>query len=97
MELSATLRPLEQEWLVALIEDVRRPSSDPCYRVLGAALRSAIACGEVPVGTRLPAQRDLALLLSVGRTPVVAAYNLLSAESLIVMRRGAGTWVARRP
>ncbi len=96
MEPSEEMRSLEQEWLVALIHDVR-PSSDPRYRELATALRSAIASGEVPVGTRLPPQRELARLLSVGRTTVVAAYNLLRAESLIVMRQGAGTWVTRRP
>lgn len=37
------------------------------------------------------------MLLSVGRTTVVGAYNLLRAESLVVMRQGAGTWVTSRP
>jgi DNA-binding GntR family transcriptional regulator len=96
MEPSEGKRSHDQEWLIALIHDVR-PSSDARYREFAAALRSAIASGEVPVGTRLPPQRELARLLSVGRTTVVAAYNLLRAESLIVMRQGAGTWVTRRP
>jgi DNA-binding GntR family transcriptional regulator len=85
-----------EEWLGALMRDVRS-SSRVGYRDLAAALRAAIVSGEVPVGTRLPPQRELASLLSIGRTTVVGAYNLLRAESLIVMRQGAGTWVARRP
>jgi DNA-binding GntR family transcriptional regulator len=85
-----------EEWLAALTRDVRS-SSRVGYRDLAAALRAAIVSGEVPVGTRLPPQRELARLLSIGRTTVVGAYNLLSAESLIVVRQGAGTWVARRP
>lgn len=60
-------------------------------------LRAAIASGELPVGARLPPQRELARVLSIGRTTVVSACNLLRAESLLVMRQGAGTWVARRP
>jgi DNA-binding GntR family transcriptional regulator len=88
-------RSLEQERLITLIRDVR--PSGARYRDLAAALRAAIANGEVRVGTRLPPQRELARRLSVGRTTVVAAYNLLRAESLIVMRQGAGTWVVRRP
>ena len=52
--------------------------------------------GEVPVGARLPPQRELALLLSVGRTTVVTAYNLLRGESLVEMTQGAGTWVVGR-
>ena len=69
------------------------------YRVLAGHLRDAIASGALPVGSRLPPQRELAASLSVGRTTVVAAYNLLRADSLIEMRQGAGTWVTegRRP
>jgi DNA-binding GntR family transcriptional regulator len=85
-----------QEWLAALIQDAR-PLGGARYRDLATALRTAIVSGEVPVGTRLPPQRELARLLSIGRTTVVAAYNLLRAESLIVMKQGAGTWVTCRP
>jgi len=52
--------------------------------------------GEIPVGARLPPQRELALLVSVGRTTVVTAYNLLRGESLVEMAQGAGTWVVGR-
>jgi len=85
-----------EEWLTALIRDVRAMSGVG-YRDLAAALRAAIVSGDVPVGTKLPPERELARLLSIGRTSVVAAYNLLRAESLLVTRQGAGTWVARRP
>lgn len=88
-------RSLEQERLTTLIGDAL--PSGARYQDLAVALRAAIDSGEVPIGTKLPPQRDLARLLSVGRTTVVAAYNLLRAESLIVMKQGAGTWVVRRP
>jgi DNA-binding GntR family transcriptional regulator len=83
-----------QDWLVALIDEFR-PSTGARYRDLAAGLRAAILRGDVPAGTRLPPQRELADLLSIGRTTVVGAYNLLCAESLLEMRQGAGTWVAR--
>jgi DNA-binding GntR family transcriptional regulator len=86
----------DREWLLALVHDVRH-SSRVRYRELARALRAAIESGDIAVGTRLPPQRELAGLLAIGRTTVVAAYNLLRAESLIVMRQGAGTWVVRRP
>ncbi len=86
-----------QEWLVALIHAGDGSSADARYRDLAAGLRAAIASGAIPVGTRLPPQRELACLLSIGRTTVVSAYNLLRAESLLAARQGAGTWVARRP
>ena len=89
-------RTKDDEWLVAVMSDVRC-SSRVGYRDLAAALRAVIVRGELQVGTRLPPQRELACLLSIGRTTVVCAYNLLRAESIIVTRQGAGTWVVRRP
>jgi len=91
-----SLERTREDWLAALTRDVRG-SSAVGYRDLAVALRAAIASGDVPIGTRLPPQRELAGLLSIGRTTVVGAYNLLRAESLIVMKQGAGTWVVRRP
>ena len=49
----------------------------PAYRRLAAALTVAIRRGEVGPGERLPAERVMARLLSVSRTTVVAAYELL--------------------
>jgi DNA-binding transcriptional MocR family regulator len=92
----AGCRDPDPKWLVALVHDAQL-SSGTRYRDLARGLRAAIASGEVPVGARLPPQRELARILSVGRTTVVAAYNLLRAESLLVVRQGAGTWVVRRP
>jgi DNA-binding GntR family transcriptional regulator len=85
-----------EAWLAGLIRDFGS-SRGVRYRDLAIGLRAAIASGEIPVGTRLPPERELAGLLSVGRTTVVTAYNLLRAESLIVTRQGSGSWVARRP
>jgi hypothetical protein len=92
----AGCREPDHEWLAALIHDVHL-ASDARYRDLARGLRAAIASGEIPVGARLPPQRELARLLSIGRTTVVSAYNLLRAESLLVVRQGAGTWIARSP
>ena len=87
---------LEQEWLVELRRALGRDAGAR-YRGLASALREGIASGELPVGAKLPPERDLAAFLSLGRTTVVSAYNLLQAESLIVTKQGAGTWVVRRP
>ena len=66
-------------WLAELAEQLR--SSDGIhYRALAAALRCAIATEEIPVGTRLPPQCELALRLGIGRTTVLDAYNLLRAN-----------------
>ena len=68
---------------------------EPQYLALARVVSASIASGELPKGSRLPSQRELAEAADVSRTTVVSAYNLLRAESLIEMRRGAGTWVVR--
>ena len=85
-----------REWLVYLAAEVRG-SNGIHYRALATVLRDAIEANHIPVGVRLPPQRELARLLGVGRTTVVGAYNLLRAEALVRPSQGAGTWVVARP
>jgi DNA-binding GntR family transcriptional regulator len=84
------------EWLARELAGVQA-SGVINSRALAAALRAAIAADQIPVGARLPTERELARTLGVGRTTVVSAYNLLRGEALIRATQGAGTWVARRP
>jgi len=53
-------------------------------------LVTAIATGEFLPGSRLPAERELAVLLGVGRTSVRAALAALHAQGLIETQRGRG-------
>jgi len=69
----------------------RRP---PAYRALADGIRLLVLEGRVPVAARLPAERELALALSVSRTTVAAAYEALRAEGFLESRRGAGSWTA---
>src|SRR3990170_213899 len=68
--------------------------SGPLYRRLADALRTAVARGDIPAETRLPAERVLAHALNVSRSTVVNAYDLLYAEGLVFRKQGSGTWVA---
>ncbi|MGZ8604524.1 MAG: aminotransferase-like domain-containing protein [Actinomycetota bacterium] len=70
-------------------------SSGPLYRRLADAIRAAIRRGEMPSGTRLPTERALATELSVSRSTVVAAYDLLRGDGWLESRQGSGTWVRR--
>ncbi|SNY40838.1 PLP-dependent aminotransferase family protein [Paractinoplanes atraurantiacus] len=67
------------------------------YLLLTARIRTLIDEGELPPGTLLPPDRALASALAVGRSTVVAAYDLLVAEGRIVRRQGSGTRVAGPP
>ncbi|MFI9007826.1 PLP-dependent aminotransferase family protein [Actinosynnema sp. NPDC053489] len=64
------------------------------YLLLAARLRELIDEGLLPAGTVLPPDRALASGLAVGRTTVIAAYDLLRQEGRVARRRGSGTWVS---
>ncbi|TCO47567.1 DNA-binding transcriptional MocR family regulator [Kribbella antiqua] len=69
----------------------------PLYVLLAGRLRRLIDDGELPPGVLLPPDRALAGALAVGRTTVVAAYELLRSEGRITRRQGSGTRVAGAP
>jgi DNA-binding transcriptional MocR family regulator len=81
---------------IELAERLGRWSSGrgPLHVLLAARLRRLIDEGELPRGAPLPPDRALALALAVGRSTVVAAYDLLRQDGRIVRRQGSGTRVA---
>lgn len=70
------------------------PDSRPRYRQLFDLLAAAILAGELPVGVRLPSERDLAVQLGVSRTTVVNAYRELESRGLVRGHVGRGTFVS---
>jgi GntR family transcriptional regulator, transcriptional repressor for pyruvate dehydrogenase complex len=66
------------------------------YRKIADQLRTLIREGEYPIGTRLPAERDLALQLGVSRPSVREALIALEVEGLVEVRSGSGVHVLSR-
>ncbi|WP_344322669.1 PLP-dependent aminotransferase family protein, partial [Kitasatospora putterlickiae] len=66
----------------------------PAYRTLAAQVRLLVSEGRLPVGARLPAERELALALRLSRTTVATAYEALRADGYLRSRRGSGSWTA---
>src|SRR5690349_1135519 len=64
----------------------------PDYAALAAAVRGLLSDGRLPLGVRLPAERELAEALAVSRTTVSAAYRALRETGHLTSRRGAGSW-----
>jgi DNA-binding transcriptional MocR family regulator len=81
---------------IEVVERLGRWSSGrgPLHVLLAARLRLLIDEGELPPGEPLPPDRALASALAVGRSTVVAAYEVLRRDGRIVRRQGSGTQVA---
>ena len=77
------------------ILSVDRASESPIHRQIYTAIRDYILSGRLAAETSLPATRQLAQHLGVGRNTVIAAYEQLLAEGYVEARGGSGTRVAR--
>src|ERR1700739_1632398 len=65
----------------------------PLYIQLRDQLRSLVNAGDLRPGDRIPASRELALILGVHRTTVANAYAELESEGLIQGHVGRGTFI----
>lgn len=59
-------------------------------------LRAMIHSGELPAGSQLPSEPELAKTLNISRSTLRAALSYLENEGSILRRRGVGTFVADR-
>lgn len=66
------------------------------YRQIAEQLRVLIGKGEFAVGTRLPAERDLARQLGVSRPSVREALIAMEVEGWVEIRTGSGIYVLDR-
>jgi DNA-binding transcriptional MocR family regulator len=86
------MRQLSATHVRRLLPDL--PPVGPAYQSLAISLRALILDGRLPLGTRLPAERELARALGVSRTTTSAAYSLLRREGYLRSRRGAGSFAS---
>lgn len=70
---------------------------DRLYQDLARTLIGELALGRYPVGTRLPAERELAVKHGVSRPTVREAVIALEVQGLVEVRIGSGAWVLRLP
>jgi DNA-binding transcriptional MocR family regulator len=61
------------------------------YQNLADRVRLLVLDGRIPIGTRLPAERDLAARLDLSRTTVASAYRHLRESGFLHSVRGSGS------
>src|SRR4051812_49744675 len=74
----------------------RSLSAAPAYAALADRIRLLVLDGRLALGTRLPAERELAAQLELSRTTVSAAYAELRRSGYLDSVRGSGS-VVRMP
>ncbi len=75
-----------------LLGDWRPPGSRRLAAALTDRVRLLVLDGRLPLHTRVPAERELALALDVSRTTVATAYDALRDAGVLHSRRGSGSW-----
>lgn len=65
------------------------------YKQLAEFIENGIADGSFPLDKPLPSERNLAKLLELNRSTVVAAYDELESNGLIERKRGSGTTISK--
>lgn len=66
-------------------------------REIATRISEMILSGEIPPGTRLPPERELAQKFNVSRPTLREAIHVLEALRLVEVRQGNGTFVSKDP
>lgn len=74
-----------------------KASQERLYKDLAKVLMGEMAAGKFPVGSRLPAERDLASMYKVSRPTVREAIIALEVRGLVDVRVGSGAYVCEAP
>ncbi len=79
------------------MQDSDTRSNDRLYQDLARKLIAELDAGHYPVGSRLPAERELALQYNVSRPTVREAIIAMEVQGLVEVRIGSGAYVLRLP
>ena len=73
---------------------IERDSSMPVSRQIADQIRAQCLSGTLVAGSRIPSVRQLARDLAVNQNTVLRVYERLTAEGLLDMKHGDGTFVS---
>lgn len=72
---------------------IEASSGIPITRQIVDQIRTQCASGTLAAGDRLPSVRELARQLAVNQNTILRAYERLTAEGILELRHGEGTFV----
>ena len=72
-------------------------AATPIWSQIEEGVRRLVASGALAAGSPVPSVRDLARDLHVNPATVAKAYQRLSEQGLLTVKRGEGTYVSDRP
>ncbi|MDZ4835384.1 MAG: PLP-dependent aminotransferase family protein [Candidatus Melainabacteria bacterium] len=84
---------MSKNWLELLGDINRDKGSAPLYAVIFERIKNAIDSGELPINSKLPTNRELAVLLDIDRSTASRAYAELNTHGYIESFVGRGTFV----
>ena len=84
---------MSKNWLELLGDINRDKGSAPLYAVIFERIKNAIDSGALPINSKLPTNRELAVLLDIDRSTASRAYAELNAHGYIESFVGRGTFV----
>src|SRR3954469_25346958 len=73
---------------------IEASSGVPITRQIVDQVRARCASGTLKPGDRLPSVRELARQIAVNQNTILRAYERLTAEGVLELRHGEGTFVA---
>jgi GntR family transcriptional regulator len=76
---------------------IEKGSAVPVSRQIADQIRALCLAGSLQPGATLPSVRQLARELAVNQNTILRVYERLTAEQLLEMRHGEGTYVAAQP
>jgi len=77
--------------------DINPSDASPIWRQIEEGVRRMISLGILEPGAGVPSVRELAQTLRVNPNTVARAYQRLTDEGVLAVRRGEGTFVAEAP
>lgn len=73
---------------------LKKQSGIPLYKQVRNAMVEKITSGDLPLGYKVPTEREMSEVLRISRNTVSAAYKQLEKDGYLISHQGKGTFIA---